>query len=146
MAHSLQVEKPIINPLSGLDFLSSTNFQVAQDTTGNRQGHKSVFKNDYPHYSHYGRGEQADRPVLAEVMHKDPSFFKVIFYLLIYDKIQKELSLLSKDLHIGLWLMVFSTIFNNISDIFWRSVLMRRKQKKTSDLLQFTDKLDHIML
>lgn len=79
MAHSLQVEKPIINPLSGLDFLSSTNFQVAQDTTGNRQGHKSVFKNDYPHYNHYGRGDQAERPVLAQVMHKDPSFFKVIF-------------------------------------------------------------------
>ena len=74
---SLQVDKPIVNPLSGTDFLSSTNFQVAQDTTENRHGLKSIFKRDYPPYSYYGRGEQADRPALAEVMHRDQSFFKV---------------------------------------------------------------------
>ena len=40
-------------------------------------------------------------------------------------------------------LMVFNTTFNNLSVISWRSVLL---VEKTTDLLQVTDKLDHIML
>ena len=39
--------------------------------------------------------------------------------------------------------MVFNTTFNNISIISWRSVLL---VEKTTDLLQVTDKLYHIML
>lgn len=73
----MHVDKPIIEPLSGTDFLSSTNFQVAQDTTETRKGLGSIFKTDYPPYNHYGRDAQADRPVLAEVMHRDQSYFKV---------------------------------------------------------------------
>jgi hypothetical protein len=38
---------------------------------------------------------------------------------------------------------VFNTIFNNISVISWRSVLL---VEKTTDLSQVTDKLHHIML
>jgi len=39
--------------------------------------------------------------------------------------------------------MVFNTTFNNISVIWWRSVLL---VVKTTDLSQLTDKLYHIML
>ena len=42
-----------------------------------------------------------------------------------------------------LCLMVFNTTFNNISVIFWRSVLL---VEETTDLSQVTDKLYHIML
>ncbi|CAG2235815.1 unnamed protein product [Mytilus edulis] len=76
MRDSMHVDKPIIEPLSGTDFLSSTNFQVAQDTTETRKGLGSIFKTDYPPYNHYGRDAQAERPVLAEVMHRDQSYFK----------------------------------------------------------------------
>jgi hypothetical protein len=39
--------------------------------------------------------------------------------------------------------MVFNATFNNISVISWRSVLL---VEKTTDLLQVTDTLYHIML
>ena len=45
--------------------------------------------------------------------------------------------------------MVFNTTFNNISIISWRLVLLleeTRVPERTTDLLQVTDKLDHIML
>jgi hypothetical protein len=46
--------------------------------------------------------------------------------------------------------MVFNAIFNNISVISWRSVLLVEEtgvpRAKTIDLLQVTDKLYHIML
>jgi len=38
---------------------------------------------------------------------------------------------------------MFNATFNNISDISWRSVLL---VEETTDLLQVTDKLYHIML
>jgi hypothetical protein len=41
------------------------------------------------------------------------------------------------------WFMVFNTTFNNISVISWLSVLL---VEETTDLLQVTDKLYHIML
>ena len=41
------------------------------------------------------------------------------------------------------WFMVINATFNNILVISWRSVLL---VEKTTDLLQVTDKLDHIML
>jgi len=45
--------------------------------------------------------------------------------------------------------MVFNTTLNNISVISWWSVLLVEEteyQKKTTDLLQLTDELYHIIL
>jgi len=45
--------------------------------------------------------------------------------------------------------MMFDAIFNNISVISWRSVLLLEEQEyreKTTDLPQVTDKLYHIKL
>ena len=39
--------------------------------------------------------------------------------------------------------MVFNTIFNNISAISWRSVLLVEETGETTDLSQFTEKLYH---
>ena len=47
---------------------------------------------------------------------------------------------------LGLWCMVFDSTFNNISFISWRSVLLVKETETTTDLLQATDKLYHIML
>ena len=69
------VGAPIVNPKTGKEFLESTSFQISQDpfVTGNSM--KSIFKQDYPPYNHYGRTEGARPPPLSEVMHKDERFF-----------------------------------------------------------------------
>ena len=74
MAQSIAA--PIVKPMSGTDFLSSTNFEVAQDMSVFDESMCSVFKKDYPPYQHYGRGGEAERPALAEVMTRDERFFK----------------------------------------------------------------------
>ena len=42
--------------------------------------------------------------------------------------------------------LVFSTTFNNVSVISWRSGLLMEETEKTTDLSKVTDKLYHIML
>ena len=69
------IQAPIVTPKSGTDLLASTNFQVSQDMSVTKSNMKSIFKKDYPAYNYYGRASEADRPPLAEVMHKDQSFF-----------------------------------------------------------------------
>jgi hypothetical protein len=44
------------------------------------------------------------------------------------------------------WFIVFNAIFNNISVISWRSVLLVEHTEKTTNLPQVTDTLHHIML
>jgi hypothetical protein len=44
------------------------------------------------------------------------------------------------------WFIVFNAIFNNISVISWRSVLLVEHPEKTTNLPQVTDTLHHIML
>ena len=62
------------------------------------------------------------------------------FYLIdnIHDMVQCILS-------VG-WFMVFSTTFNNISVVSWQVVLLVDETVETTDLLQVTDKLYHIIL
>ena len=57
-------------------------------------------------------------------------------------KQEDEVCIISRERLFG-WFMVFDATFNNISVISWLSVLL---VEKTIDLLQVTDKLDHIML
>ncbi|XP_033749400.1 testis-expressed protein 45-like [Pecten maximus] len=70
------ITNPIYTPKTGTDFLSSTNFQVAQDMSVTPGSMQSVFKKDYPSYKHYGRDAEAERPALAEVMHRDGTYFR----------------------------------------------------------------------
>ena len=51
--------------------------------------------------------------------------------------------------NIGVKVMMFNATFNNISVLSWRSVLLVEETKYpeiTTDLLQVTDELYHIML
>ncbi|KAJ8304077.1 hypothetical protein KUTeg_017660 [Tegillarca granosa] len=55
--------------------LAVSNFKVAQDMRVTNNAMHSIFKQDYPAYDHYGRGPEAERPMLAEVMHRDTNHF-----------------------------------------------------------------------
>lgn len=55
--------------------LAVSNFKVGQDMRVTNNAMHSIFKQDYPAYDHYGRGPEAERPMLAEVMHRDKNHF-----------------------------------------------------------------------
>ena len=69
------VSAPIVAPKTGQAFLESTSFQISQDRSITSDSMKSIFKQDYPPYHHYGRTKGARPPPLSEVMHKDERFF-----------------------------------------------------------------------
>lgn len=66
------ISNKIPAPLTGKEFLTSSHYKIGNDRRLSRSATKrSTFKKDYVAHRFYGRGDPAEPPAPASVMHKD---------------------------------------------------------------------------